>query len=322
MDAEPPAADRRETLDQLVSLLYRDLKSIARRERQRVSAGHTLATTALIHEAYLRLVDQSAPEWTSRSHFLGTDIWSTADPGSPQGAGWLGRYLDMLPSPVDPPKPWSINSKVVRPVAFFASARRCRCGPLAGDLAADHLTAAAFGSAGQRCMAISVAVAVGEAADLLVQKVRDQANNVTVGEGTDASSDMGPLITPGWPACASRKATGTTCVVRFTSVLYSVLRSSTSVPSGLMMRRAAVAVALEDDVALVVDVPGLRAVREADLAVQVPGNFEAPTHALLAEPSIGRVKLVLVPEAGPYLSHMDCRPRTLWPSHTGRAPAA
>ncbi|SDH81915.1 methylmalonate-semialdehyde dehydrogenase [acylating] [Arthrobacter subterraneus] len=65
------------------------------------------------------------------------------------------------------------------------------------DLAADHLTAAAFGSAGQRCMAISVAVAVGEAADLLVRKVRDQANNVTVGEGTDASSDMGPLITPG-----------------------------------------------------------------------------------------------------------------------------
>jgi uncharacterized protein (DUF1501 family) len=44
---------------------------------------------------------------SSRSHFQGTDIWSTADPGSPQGTGWLGRYLDMLPSPVDPLTAWS-----------------------------------------------------------------------------------------------------------------------------------------------------------------------------------------------------------------------
>src|SRR6185503_2629013 len=38
----------------------------------------------------------------SRSHFLGTDIWSTADPGNSGGLGWLGRYLDSLPTPVDP----------------------------------------------------------------------------------------------------------------------------------------------------------------------------------------------------------------------------
>jgi uncharacterized protein (DUF1501 family) len=44
---------------------------------------------------------------SSRSHFQGTDIWSTGDPGSPQGTGWLGRYLDMLPSPVDPLTAWS-----------------------------------------------------------------------------------------------------------------------------------------------------------------------------------------------------------------------
>ncbi|WP_026820134.1 CoA-acylating methylmalonate-semialdehyde dehydrogenase [Arthrobacter castelli] len=64
------------------------------------------------------------------------------------------------------------------------------------DLAADHLNAAAFGSAGQRCMAISVAVAVGDAADALVEKVAECANNVTVAEGTDPGSDMGPVITP------------------------------------------------------------------------------------------------------------------------------
>jgi uncharacterized protein (DUF1501 family) len=44
---------------------------------------------------------------SSRSHFLGIDIWSTADASSPQGTGWLGRYLDTLPSPVDPLTAWS-----------------------------------------------------------------------------------------------------------------------------------------------------------------------------------------------------------------------
>jgi len=44
---------------------------------------------------------------SSRSHFQGTDIWSTGDPGAPQGTGWLGRYLDTLPSPVDPLTAWS-----------------------------------------------------------------------------------------------------------------------------------------------------------------------------------------------------------------------
>ncbi len=64
------------------------------------------------------------------------------------------------------------------------------------DLAADHLNAAAFGSAGQRCMAISVAVAVGNAADVLIGKVAERANKVTVAEGTKTDSDMGPVITP------------------------------------------------------------------------------------------------------------------------------
>ena len=64
------------------------------------------------------------------------------------------------------------------------------------DSAADNLTAAAFGSAGERCMAVSVAVAVGEAADLLVDKLAERAKDITVGNGMDASSDMGPVITP------------------------------------------------------------------------------------------------------------------------------
>src|SRR5262249_19415867 len=44
---------------------------------------------------------------SSRSHFQGTDIWSTADPNNSSGLGWLGRYLDSLPSPVDPLVGWN-----------------------------------------------------------------------------------------------------------------------------------------------------------------------------------------------------------------------
>jgi uncharacterized protein (DUF1501 family) len=51
---------------------------------------------------------------SSRSHFEGTDIWSTADPSSPGGFGWLGRYLDRLPSPVDPLAGWSTTGSVPR----------------------------------------------------------------------------------------------------------------------------------------------------------------------------------------------------------------
>lgn len=63
------------------------------------------------------------------------------------------------------------------------------------DSAADAAVSAAYGSAGERCMAVSVAVAVGDVADELVEKIRSRAQNLTVGDGTDAGSEMGPLIT-------------------------------------------------------------------------------------------------------------------------------
>jgi malonate-semialdehyde dehydrogenase (acetylating)/methylmalonate-semialdehyde dehydrogenase len=62
------------------------------------------------------------------------------------------------------------------------------------DLAADGLVSAAYGSAGQRCMAVSVAVAVGDVADPLLAKVRERIAALTVGPGTEAGSDMGPLV--------------------------------------------------------------------------------------------------------------------------------
>jgi malonate-semialdehyde dehydrogenase (acetylating)/methylmalonate-semialdehyde dehydrogenase len=64
------------------------------------------------------------------------------------------------------------------------------------EFAAHHLASAAFGSAGERCMAISAAVAVGEAGDRLMGLLDDQARAVRVGPGRDPSSDMGPIVTP------------------------------------------------------------------------------------------------------------------------------
>lgn len=63
------------------------------------------------------------------------------------------------------------------------------------DWAASQLTAAAFGSAGQRCMAISVAVAVGDAADELVGLLKEKAEAVVVGAGDDPQAEMGPVVT-------------------------------------------------------------------------------------------------------------------------------
>src|SRR5262249_39531598 len=61
----------KQALDDLTPLVYKELRRLAvshlRKERQ----SHTLQPTALIHEAYLRLVDQKNPHWQNRSHFFG-----------------------------------------------------------------------------------------------------------------------------------------------------------------------------------------------------------------------------------------------------------
>jgi len=63
------------------------------------------------------------------------------------------------------------------------------------DAAADHLVAAGYGSSGQRCMAISVAVAVGDVAEPLVERVREKALAVKVGPALEAGAEMGPVVT-------------------------------------------------------------------------------------------------------------------------------
>jgi len=64
-------AGDREGLDQAVPLVDHELRRIAHRAMRGEREGHTLQTTALVNEAYLRLVDQSRVNWQNRAHFLG-----------------------------------------------------------------------------------------------------------------------------------------------------------------------------------------------------------------------------------------------------------
>jgi RNA polymerase sigma-70 factor (ECF subfamily) len=61
----------RAALDALIPLVYDELRRLAQRYLQRERSNHTLQSTALVHEAYARLVGQNLPEWQNRAHFFG-----------------------------------------------------------------------------------------------------------------------------------------------------------------------------------------------------------------------------------------------------------
>jgi RNA polymerase sigma factor (TIGR02999 family) len=63
-------SDTQTALDQVVALTYQELRTIAHRRLTGRGGGGTLSTTALVHEAYLKLVDQSRAGWQDRAHFL------------------------------------------------------------------------------------------------------------------------------------------------------------------------------------------------------------------------------------------------------------
>ena len=100
------------------------------------------------------------------------------------------------------------STPIARYVYTTATSHGKRCQALAGaknhmvvlpdadiDMAADAAVSAGYGSAGERCMAISAVVAVGDAADPLVDAIGARLPKVKVGPGTDPESEMGPLIT-------------------------------------------------------------------------------------------------------------------------------
>lgn len=65
------ANGNKDALDDLTPLVYKELRRLAASQLRKERKSHTLQPTALVHEAYLRLVDQKNPTWQSRSHFFG-----------------------------------------------------------------------------------------------------------------------------------------------------------------------------------------------------------------------------------------------------------
>lgn len=60
-----------EATDRVFSLVYDELRQLAHAQLRRERPGHTLGTTGLVHETYIRLIDQTRVEWRDRSHFFG-----------------------------------------------------------------------------------------------------------------------------------------------------------------------------------------------------------------------------------------------------------
>jgi uncharacterized protein (DUF1501 family) len=119
--------------DALSTLIpYTDQQYYARRPTIAIPAGNVLqigsdasgrqlglhprlpGLRTIFNAGRLAIVQRTGYPNSSRSHFEGTDIWSTGDPSSPQGTGWLGRYLDRLPAPVDPLAGWSTSRELPR----------------------------------------------------------------------------------------------------------------------------------------------------------------------------------------------------------------
>ncbi len=65
------AKGNQQALEDLTPLVYQELRKLAASYLRKELPGHTLQPTALVHEAYLRLVDQKSPDWEGRSHFFG-----------------------------------------------------------------------------------------------------------------------------------------------------------------------------------------------------------------------------------------------------------
>jgi uncharacterized protein (DUF1501 family) len=68
----------------------------------------------IFNQGRLAIIQRAGYQNSSRSHFQGTDIWGSADPSNAAGTGWLGRYLDSLPAPIDPLAGWNTSGATYR----------------------------------------------------------------------------------------------------------------------------------------------------------------------------------------------------------------
>ena len=115
-----------EAREKLIPLIYKDLRQRARRQMGRERQGNTLQTTALIHEAYLRLVGAAPVAWESRNHFFAIAarmmrriLVDHARSKRSQKRGGAGRPVsldeELLASPTAAPWTWSRSTRRSRP---------------------------------------------------------------------------------------------------------------------------------------------------------------------------------------------------------------
>ena len=87
-------------MSRVLPLLYDELRAIARGFFRRERRGHTLQATAIVHEAYLRLIEQNGVEWQSRTHFIGTVAHICPSTARPVNKGQRGSQAPGFEQPV------------------------------------------------------------------------------------------------------------------------------------------------------------------------------------------------------------------------------
>jgi RNA polymerase sigma factor (TIGR02999 family) len=103
---------KRDAVDELLPLVYAELRRLASRYLRHEPTGHTLQPTALVHEAYMRLIDQRRVRWRNRAHFFGIAAQimrrilvdhARARAAEKRGAGWehIPLVEERLPSGAD-----------------------------------------------------------------------------------------------------------------------------------------------------------------------------------------------------------------------------
>jgi RNA polymerase sigma factor (TIGR02999 family) len=99
-------------LDSLMPLVYNEMRRLAHGYLRRERAGHTLQSTALVHEAYLRLTRNALPQWQNRAHFFGTAAnlmreilieHARSHNASKRGGGALNLEIDEVDEPCERP---------------------------------------------------------------------------------------------------------------------------------------------------------------------------------------------------------------------------
>ena len=100
-----------QALGELTGLVYQELRSLAQRHLRRERANHTIQRTALVHEAFVRLVNQQSVDWQSRAHFFGLASnlmrrilvdHARARLASKRGGGIVAVSLDEITNPTEP----------------------------------------------------------------------------------------------------------------------------------------------------------------------------------------------------------------------------